>query len=939
MLRRLYSRLGLRTKVIGVSLAITTLALTLAATASILQMRYQLKAEEGRSADSVALGVARASELPMNVADKAEISRLANSFLRDPDILFIAAYGTAPDPLVVAVRDRLAWDGYLAGTLNPDRCVLGEHAVDAVAGNQFSGGLEPESPDARPNGKPATPIGKIVVGLSTDLMRQAQWQQSRFTLAVTLGSVGFGAFVLFITLGSGLRRLQHLVHASLSMARGDFSSSIDDRHNDEIGRLAHAYEGMRLALLERDRKLRGFTDTLQDQVKQRTSDLERAVLAAEEANRAKSMFLANMSHELRTPLNGVIGMVDLLLTTPMNSQQRRYGDIASVSAHSLLDLINDILDFSKIEAGKLELDSTDFDLWEAIEGVTQMLGNRAEKKQLELICAIDAQVPRRVTGDLVRFRQVLVNLISNAIKFTERGEVAVSVTAARQQEKDCLVKVQVRDTGPGIPKDRLDRLFKSFSQVDASTTRRFGGTGLGLAISHRIVELMGGQTGVQSEEGKGSTFWFTALLQKSAAAPAVKRESSALRGLRALVVDHNAASRQSLHAQLSSWTVRADSASSPSEAMQMLRASADGDAYRIVIADLHVPDNAGARLVRQIKSDPRTRGTIVIGLGPPIDPANLLELHQTDLAACLVRPVLPSNLFNTIIGVLVDGSPPDPTPQAVPHPSVRLPGLRILVVEDNQVNQMVAQEILQMVGCNVTVAANGRVAADLAMREQFDVVLMDCQMPEMDGFESTRLIRKLESELKPPRHLPIIALTASAIKGDRELCLAAGMDDYVTKPIEAEEMLAAIQAVIPKDTLKPAEPQAPVQSQDAQPSPVAAEGLPVNWQDLRRRCMGNGNLAARALKTFGASIGSYSDELARCVQAGDAKSLRASSHKIKGAAGNVSAEQLCRLAGELEQLGKNDALAQAQDSLAELLQEVQRVRQFIDTSMKDLIDA
>ena len=539
------------------------------------------------------------------------------------------------------------------------------------------------------------------------------------------------------------------------MARGDFSSSIDDRHNDEIGRLAHAYEGMRLALLERDRKLRGFTDTLQDQVRQRTSDLERAVLAAEEANRAKSLFLANMSHELRTPLNGVIGMVDLLLTTPMNAQQRRFGNIASVSVRSLLDLINDILDFSKIEAGKLELDSTDFDLWEAIEGVTQMLGDRAEKKQLELICAIDPQVPRRVTGDLVRFRQVLVNLVNNAIKFTERGEVAVSVTAAQEHERDCLVKVQVRDTGPGIPQNRLDKLFKSFSQVDASTTRRFGGTGLGLAISHRIVELMGGQTGVQSEEGKGSTFWFTALSQKSTAGPAVKRESSMLRGLRALVVDHNAASRQNLHAQLSSWSLRADSTSSPSEAMQMLRAAADGDAYRIVIADLHVPDNAGARLVRQIKSDPRTRQSIVIGLGPPIDPANLLELNHTDLAAYLLRPVLPSNLFNAIIGVLTDGSPHDPTPQAPRHPTVRLPGVRILVAEDNQINQLVAQEILQMVGCNVTVAANGRVAADLAMREQFDAVLMDCQMPEMDGFESTRLIRKLESELKcapPPAH-------------------------------------------------------------------------------------------------------------------------------------------------------------------------------------------
>jgi CheY-like chemotaxis protein/HPt (histidine-containing phosphotransfer) domain-containing protein len=317
-----------------------------------------------------------------------------------------------------------------------------------------------------------------------------------------------------------------------------------------------------------------------------------------------------------------------------------------------------------------------------------------------------------------------------------------------------------------------------------------------------------------------------------------------------------------------------------------------------------------------------------------VDPVKLLDLHPTDLAVCLPKPVLPSSLFNAIMGLLAEGSPPPPPPQALQHHCVRLPGARILLAEDNQINQMVAEEILRLVGCTVSVAANGRIAADMAMSQEFDAVLMDCQMPEMDGFESTRLIRKLESELKTPRHVPIIALTASAIKGDREMCLAAGMDGYVTKPIDAQEMLAAIQALIPEQRMN----SAPLGPSAQPPAPPVAADTPVNLPDLHRRCMGNEKLAAKALQTFAAAIGSYSQELARCVQSGDGKSLSAAAHKIKGAAGNVSAVQLSRLAGELEKLGKSDAVAQAQACLAEILREVERVREFIAADAKERID-
>ncbi len=510
MPRRLTSRMSLRAKVTGISLAITGLTLAISAAISIMQMRSQIEAEQHRSADSIVLGIARASELPMTVSNSSELGRLVNSFLRDPELLFIAAYTRDAKSPVVAIRDLQAWQDYSAGKIDPDRCIISHRNVGALEKKDDSSDAESSSADPRSNSIKPGEIGRIVIGLSTVAAQQAQARESRLILFATLAAAAVGGTFLFFTLGSWLRRLQDLASATQSIARGDFSNSLIDRHDDEIGRLAYSFEGMRLALMGRDAKLRGFTETLQDQVHQRTRDLEHALLIAEEANRAKSLFLAHMSHELRTPLNGVIGMVDLLLATPTNPQQRRYCDLAKVSARTLLELINDVLDFSKIEAGKLELDSADFDLHETVEGVAQVLSDRARKKNLELNCAIDPQVPRHVTGDPVRFRQILMNLISNAVKFTERGEVSVHVALSEQHESKATVKIEVRDTGPGIPKDRQDRLFKSFSQVDASTTRKFGGSGLGLAISQRITEMMGGQMGVESEEGSGSTFWFTA---------------------------------------------------------------------------------------------------------------------------------------------------------------------------------------------------------------------------------------------------------------------------------------------------------------------------------------------------------------------------------------------------------------------------------------------
>lgn len=941
MLRRFSSRLSLRAKVIGISLAITAMALAFSATTSIVQMRYQVEAGQRRAADSVALGMARAGEQAMTVGDSKELSRQVNSFLRDPDLLFIAAYkGDSLSP-VVAIRDRGAWEDYLAGQFEPDRCIIAERQVEAMEDNtpDFAGGAQPSQAHSPGSSARSVPVGRIVVGLSTAAIRQAQWRQSCVILTATIAAAAAGGMFSFLALGSWLRRLQNLADASQSIARGDFSNSVSDLHDDEISRLAHSFEGMRLALLGRDVELRSFTETLQDQVQQRTHDLEHALVAAEEANRAKSLFLANMSHELRTPLNGVIGMVDLLQATAATPQQQRYSNLAKVSARSLLELINDVLDFSKIEAGKLELEAADFDFYETVEASTQMLGERAQKKNLELICGIDPRVPRWVNGDAVRFGQILMNLISNAVKFTERGEVVVHAALQEEQESHAVVKVEVRDTGCGIPKDRIDRLFKSFSQVDTSTTRKFGGTGLGLAISQRIAEMMSGQMGVESEEGKGSTFWFTARLRKRAPTAAADPASVDLRGMRVLVVDDNNANREILHAQLAGWLLRPDQACTAQQAAEMLQMAAEaGDAYRLAILDTRILGADAGQFAEQIKSDSRTREVILIGLSPIGDPVKEQELNRSGFAACLNKPVLPSSLYDMIVRTVAseaEGGRCPPLAEQSPENSP-LTGLKVLLAEDNEINEMVAVEILGRSGCEVTVVRNGLEAVEAATRGGFDVVLMDCQMPKMDGLEATRLIRKHESESNRTTHVPIIALTANAIKGDRELCLAAGMDGYVTKPIEAAEVVATIQLLARPGPPRAAAPAAG-QAQDSTSRTSLDGSAPVDFGSLRRRCLGNRKLAAKALETFAGTIGTYVEDLAQNLRQGDAKLAAAAAHKIKGAAGNVSAPQVQRIAAQLEELSKSDAISQTEPILAELHAEVERVRQFVSTSLQDLV--